>query len=149
MDQTYVIRQMCISDIDELMVLELACFTVPWSRGMLEDELYNSHAWYRVIEVESRIAGYAGMWKILDEGHITNIAIHPDFRKKGLATRLINDLIEHARSCAINALTLEVRESNTPALNLYKAMGFTVKGKRKRYYPDNREDALIMWLNLT
>lgn len=142
------IRQMCFTDLNELMAIEQASFTVPWTRGMLEDELYNSHAWYRVIEADNKIAGYAGMWKILDEGHITNIAVHTDYRRRGLARSLILDLIDHAKSCAIHALTLEVRVSNTPAVSLYEAMGFTVEGRRKRYYPDNREDALIMWANL-
>lgn len=148
MERSFTVRQMDFSDLDELVEIEKLSFSVPWTRGMLEDELYNSHAWYRVIETGNSIAGYAGMWKILDEGHITNIAVHPDFRRKGLGAALIADLMDHARSCLIRALTLEVRESNMPAIRLYESMGFAAEGRRKRYYPDNHEDALIMWANV-
>ena len=142
------IKQMSFSDLDALMVIEQAAFKIPWTRGMLEDELYNRNAWYRVITFEGAIAGYAGMWKILDEGHITNVAIHPHYQRKGLATLLMQDLIDHAASSAIQAITLEVRVSNNPAIKLYESFGFKTEGRRKHYYADNHEDALIMWLKL-
>jgi ribosomal-protein-alanine N-acetyltransferase len=148
MDEAFAIRQMCYSDLDEIAEIEKLSFPIPWSRDMLEDELFNPRAWYRVAAFEGRIAGYAGMWKILDEGHITNIAVHPDFRRRGLGAALLRDLIEHAESCGINALTLEVRVGNKPAICLYESLGFTVEGRRKRYYQDNHEDALIMWLRI-
>ena len=84
----------------------------------------------------------------MDEGHITNVAVRPEFRRKGFARKLLQDLIDHARTSGIKSLTLEVRVSNLPAIRLYESFGFKVEGRRKQYYADNREDALIMWLRL-
>lgn len=148
MSDTCKSRPMGFSDIDALVSLELASFSVPWSRQMLEEELYNPQACYRVLECQGRIAGYAGMWKILDEGHITNIAVHPDFRRNGYGRRLICELLDIARREGIIAVTLEVRVSNLPAISLYESLGFKQEGRRKRYYSDNNEDALIMWLRI-
>jgi ribosomal-protein-alanine N-acetyltransferase len=143
-----ITRPMCFSDIDRLVPIELASFTVPWTRQMLEDELYNGNAYYLVAEYRGQVAGYAGMWKIIDEGHITNIAVDPAFRRLGLASLLLEDLIAYAKAQGIQALTLEVRVSNTPAISLYEGKGFKVEGRRRKYYSDNNEDALIMWLRL-
>lgn len=141
-------RPMCLADIDRLVPIELASFSVPWSRNMLEDELYNDKAYYLVAEYQGQVAGYAGMWQIFDEGHITNIAVDPAFRRRGIGSLLLDDLIAHARAQGIQALTLEVRVSNAPAISLYESKGFIAEGRRKRYYSDNNEDALIMWLRL-
>lgn len=142
-----VIRPMVLTDLDQVMVVEHVSFTLPWTRKMLEDELFNSQAYYFVLEVSGLICGYGGYWKILDEGHITNVAIHSDYRSMGYGRRLLGALIEHARSMEIGAMTLEVRVSNHSAIALYQAYGFESAGIRKRYYSDNQEDALIMWLS--
>ncbi len=141
-------RPMCLADIDRLVPIELASFSVPWSRNMLEDELYNDKAYYLVAEHQGRVAGYAGMWQIFEEGHITNIAVDPAFRRLGIGSLLLDDLIAYAKAQGIQALTLEVRVSNAPAISLYESKGFIAEGRRKRYYSDNNEDALIMWLRL-
>lgn len=143
-----VIRPMQQADIDAVHVIEHASFTIPWTKAMLEDELYNCQACYRIIEIGGEVCGYLGMWKICDEGHITNIAVHPDHRRKGLAKLLLDDMISYSRQEGITALTLEVRVGNHAAIALYQHMGFRVEGRRKRYYSDNHEDALIMWLRL-
>lgn len=141
-----VIRQMEFNDLDGVMRVEHKSFTLPWTKGMFEDELYNPQAHYLVLEVSGEIAGYAGYWKILDEGHITNVAIHSDYRRLGYGRRLIQALIEQAKAMDIVAMTLEVRVSNNPAISLYQSFGFQTEGIRKRYYTDNQEDAAIMWL---
>ena len=144
-----VVRIMEYKDIDSILDLEHKCFSLPWSKGMFEDELVNPNAIYLVLEISGRICGYAGMWKIINEGHITNVAVHPDYRRKGYGTLLIKSLIQYAMDNGIEALTLEVRVSNTAAISLYESLGFRVEGRRKRYYSDNNEDAYIMWLFLT
>ncbi len=140
------LRAMSHHDLEAILELEHKCFSIPWSRGMFEDELYNPNAFYMVLEVSGQICGYAGLWKILDEGHITNVAVHPDFRRSGYGRRLIDALIDYAKKCELIALTLEVRVSNIAAISLYESFGFKPQGRRKHYYSDNNEDALIMWL---
>ena len=115
---------------------------------MFEDELINSNAYYYVIEVDKRIVGYVGFWKIIDEAHITNVAIHNDYRRLGYGRALINALLNKAKELEIIAVTLEVRVSNLAAISLYERFGFVSSGVRRGYYSDNNEDALIMWLKL-
>ena len=91
------------------------------------------------------VVGYAGMWKIQDEGHITNIAVHPEFRGVHIGKALMSQLINEARSLGVNSMTLEVRKSNIIARNLYESFGFKEAGVRKGYYADNKEDAIVMW----
>lgn len=142
------IRSMKDKDLDGVHRVEQSCFSSPWTRNMFEDELYNLNAHYLIIEIERKIIGYVGFWKIIDEGHITNVAIHHDYRKLGYGKALITALIQKAKELDIIALTLEVRVSNIPAISLYESFGFVTSGCRKKYYQDNNEDALIMWLRL-
>ncbi|NLK97610.1 MAG: ribosomal protein S18-alanine N-acetyltransferase [Epulopiscium sp.] len=126
--------------------IEKSCFTIPWSKEAFEKELReNPLAYYIVAELENTVLGYAGMWVIADEGHITNIAVHPDFQHQGVGTLLMEHLIDEARSKNFFGLTLEVRESNVKAQNLYKKFGFINEGLRKGYYQDTGENAIIMW----
>lgn len=148
MSDEVFIRDMRESDLDALVAIEQASFSVPWTRNMLEEELDNSRARYRVLECQGAVVGYIGMWHILDEGHITNVAVLPEFRRRGFASRLMQDLIDYAKDSGIRSLTLEVRVGNLPAIRLYESFGFKVEGRRKHYYADNNEDALIMWLRL-
>lgn len=148
MEDQIIIRDMRHSDLDAVVAVEQASFSIPWTRGMLEEELFNSRARYRVLEFQGSVVGYVGMWQILDEGHITNIAVLPEFRRKGFARRLMQDLVDYARENGICSLTLEVRIGNLPAIRLYESFGFKTEGCRKHYYADNNEDALIMWLRL-
>lgn len=135
--------------IDRIHEIEKACFSIPWSKESFKTELEeNSLAYYNVALDNKDIAGYAGMWVIVDEGHITNIAVDPKFRLKGIGNLLIDSLIQEAKSRKLTALTLEVRQSNIIAQNLYRKFGFESGGIRKRYYQDTGEDAIIMWKNI-
>lgn len=141
-----IIREMKIEDLDPIMDIESLSFTIPWSKESFVYELNsNSVAKYYVAVIENIVAGYAGLWRIMDEGHITNIAVHPEYRNKKIGERLVKKIFKVCDSVDINKLTLEVRASNTAALKLYEKMGFQREGIRKAYYHDNKEDAIIMW----
>ena len=144
----YVCRMMGKKDIDQIANLEIACFPTPWPKYALKRELtQNDCARYLVVEQDGIIVAYGGMWFIIDEAHITNFATHPGYRRLGLATQLMKNMIKLAVSNGIKHMTLEVRVSNNIAQDLYKKMGFTVQGVRKKYYSNNNEDAYIMWNN--
>ena len=135
-----------LEHIDRILVIDSLCFPTPWSRESLEKEIENSALTKYVVAKKSGIViGYAGMWVILDEGHITNIAVHPEYRGIGVGSLLLEALIEICKIEFIKSMTLEVRESNARAQNLYKKYGFLQNGIRKGYYRDNKENALIMW----
>lgn len=141
-----IISRMTMTHIDGVMTVENLSFGIPWSREAFVEELANNKAAiYLTAMADGMVVGYAGLWKILDEGHITNIAVHPQYRSTGIGSLLLERLISVAREAGIVALTLEVRRSNLMAQALYQKYGFTVAGARKRYYADNNEDALIMW----
>lgn len=137
---------MTIDDLEYVLEIEENSFSIPWSRESLVSEITkNELAKYIVARSDNVIVGYAGIWKILDEGHITNIAVCPEQRRKKIGSKMVEGLINLANDLGINSLTLEVRESNISAQNLYEKFGFEVCGMRKKYYSDNDEDALIMW----
>lgn len=144
-----VTRKMEIEDLDRVLEVEKDCFKSPWSRDSLSFEIRNnSLATYLVGEYDGLVVAYGGMWVILDEGHITNIAVISDYRGRGLGDRILYGLIEKARELDLARLTLEVRVSNLPAQKLYEKYGFVSHGIRPNYYGDNGEDAIIMWKNL-
>ena len=118
------------------------------TKYMLVEELSNSKAHYMVIDADGEILGYCGFWKIIDEAHITNVAVHPEYRGQGYGRVLISAMIQRAKELDVIAMTLEVRVSNDIAISLYKDFGFVASGVRKNYYQDNSEDALIMWLKM-
>ena len=135
-----------IDHLDDIMVIESLSFAIPWSRqSFIEEITKNKFAIYLSASLNNTIVGYAGMWNVFGEGHITNIAVHPEFRGNGIGSLLVEGLIEEARKEGISQLTLEVRKSNLVAQSLYKKYGFIPCGSRKSYYADNKEDALIMW----
>ncbi len=140
-----MIHPMRKGDLQEVLRLEEECFPHPWTRGMLEEELRRENGLFIVAYRHRELVGYAGVIYILEEGHVTNLAVRPSARRKGIAGRLMLRLIEESTSQGIRFLTLEVRRSNKPAISLYVKFGFTAIGERKRYYLDNDEDALIMW----
>lgn len=143
------IRWMTIEDIDQVLEIEALSFKTPWLRASFENELLmNNLARYMVCTEDGMIAGYIGCWHIVDEGHITNIAVHPNFRRQGIGKLLIEELMRYARSEKIESLTLEVRVTNEPAIKLYQSFGFKSAGVRPKYYQDTNEDALIMWAQL-
>lgn len=140
-----VIRFMRLRDTDAVAEIEKATFARPWSRESFRQELTrNAVARYLVAEEDGEILGYAGAWVILDESHITNIAVREDARGRGLGKKLTAELMQILSNLGACYATLEVRVSNERAQNLYKSLGFVSVGKRKRYYEDNNEDAYLM-----
>ncbi len=140
------IREMRAEDLDDIMEIESLSFSVPWSKNAFISELKNSDvAKYYVITIQNGIVGYAGLWKVLDEAHITNIAVHPQYRNRGMGTALLEKIITVCQKENIANITLEVRKSNETAIKIYKKMGFRHEGIRKEYYRNNKEDAVIMW----
>ncbi len=133
--------------LPDLVALEKSCFSVPWTENMFAGELANSAAVYRVILYEDKPVAYMGMWLVADEGQITNVAVHPDHRRCGLAKQLIKMFIDIAKREELAYLTLEVRASNQPAINLYQSFGFYQVGLRRNYY-EGKEDALLMTLEV-
>lgn len=146
---TITIRMMEETDLDRIMQVEKSCFTTPWSRdSFLLEITKNQLAKYLVAEVDGIIAGYGGIWLILDEGHITNIAVDEEYRRLGLGKKLLEELIMLCKRYEIGSMTLEVREDNDPAIALYKSYGFIESGRRANYYQDVGKDAILMWKNL-
>ncbi len=144
-----VIRQAALHDAQQMAALDKICFSIPWSLESFIQELSsNERALYFVAEIDGSVAGYAGLWQILDEGHITNVAVSPKLRRQGLATSILESFLAEGRRRGIRAFTLEVRETNTAAQELYRKFGFQSVGYRPGYYEDNKEAAMIMWLNV-
>ncbi|MCO7175500.1 ribosomal protein S18-alanine N-acetyltransferase [Sporolactobacillus kofuensis] len=143
------IRPMTTEDIDQVMVVEYSAFDVPWSRKAFENELTNNHfANYFVAELEGKIIGYCGVWVIVDEAHITNLAVLSGYRGFKVGETLLRQVILYAVSQRAHSISLEVRVSNTIAQNLYRKLGFRDGGIRKNYYSNNGEDALVMWVRI-
>ena len=133
-------------DIDTVTEIEKLSFDTPWSRESFISEIEkNDFAQYLVAKIGDKVVGYAGMWFILDETHITNIAVHPDYRDIGIGDKLIKAVIESTKENGLRSITLEVRNTNKKAIYLYEKNGFETAGIRKGYYSDNNDDALIMW----
>ena len=140
-----IIRRMTLEDLDAVTAIERATFANPWSRASFEAELTrNVAARYLVAEVGGEVVGYGGAWVIFDESHITNIAVAEAHRGRGYGKRLTAALMQYLSNLGAAYATLEVRVSNTRAQHVYAALGFVSVGKRKRYYEDNGEDALLM-----
>ena len=139
------IRRMCISDLDTVAAIEENTFARPWSRESFRQELErNVAARYLVAETDGQVVGYAGAWIILDESHITNIAVAKEYRGRGIGKKMTQALLQYLSNLGACYATLEVRVSNLQAQNLYRSLGFESVGKRKRYYEDNQEDAFLM-----
>ena len=131
--------------LDELERLERICFSRPWSKRMLGEELENQCAAFLVAEDENgKVLGYAGLLVMMDEGYITNVAVFPEYRRLGIAAKIIEVYMNFAKANNLAFLTLEVRPSNAPAIALYQRFGFEEVGRRKNYYDLPKEDALIL-----
>ena len=147
--EEYSVRQLTADDLDDLLALEEACFSAPWSRESYRRELEeNDLANYWGVFEEGRLIGFAGYWLILDEGHITNIAVAPERQNRGVGRFLLQGVINGCLAGGGKFLTLEVRASNQAALHLYEKAGFASAGTRPNYYDDPKEDAIIMWKTL-
>lgn len=138
-------RDMVPEDAAEVEQVERACFHIPWSRESFWQEAANEQTAYVLALSGDRVAGYGGEWIVAGEAQVTNVAVHPDFRGRGIGKGLMRELIQRAKARGATAMTLEVRPSNTAALALYERFGLRSVGRRKGYYQDNGEDALILW----
>ena len=138
-------RRMIADDAEEIAAIEEMTFAMPWSRKDFWAEAVNENAIYIVGVVDEKIAAYAGAWISFEEAQVTNVAVHPDYRGHGFGNKLFARLIEEVKTRGVTAITLEVRPSNKAAIKLYEKFGLKSVGRRKGYYLDNGEDALIMW----
>ncbi len=147
--EEYSVVAMQLNHLDEVLKIEEQSFPTPWSRYAFTCELLdNDFARYFCLLHGDKVVGYMGLWVILDEGHITNVAIHPDYRNNGLGEFLMRHVMLRCQSSGVQRMTLEVRVSNLAAQSLYKRLGFSGVGVRRGYYTDTREDAMIMWKDM-
>lgn len=140
-----LIRDMSKADLEEVYQIEKESFQDPWSKNSFIEAISNKNNIYLVAIVDGLIAGYCGCYGVAGEGYIYNVAVGKNYRRQGIGFRLLQDLIEAAKSRGIKSLTLEVRKSNLPAIKLYKKLGFVEAGIRKDFYTKPLEDAIIMW----
>lgn len=141
-----ILRKMTRLDLEDVLKVEADSFKKQWTRDMFINELSLENATYYVaVTPQGEVAGYLGYWKVLDEYHITNVAVHSKFRRKGFAEKLINTMIAKGKEEQIRAITLEVGVSNFGAIALYEKFGFEKAGIRKNYYPEIPDDGLVMW----
>ncbi len=139
-----IFRPMLAADLDQVAAIEQVSLPSPWSKELFEAELKRDQARYFVAEEGDKIAGYMGYWEAPQEAHIINLAVAPDFRKRGLGLEMMEYCLEFARKKGAALATLEVRESNEAAKRLYEKCGFIIVAIRKKYYSDNQEDAIVM-----
>ena len=144
------VERMRPEDLDEVLVIERASFSMPWSRGAFLYEMQqNRVARCWVMREESRVVAYLCLWEIADELHVTNVAVHPTARRRGLARTLLRGVLGESRERGFRTVALEVRPSNEHAVALYDSLGFRVVGRRRGYYYDTGEDALVMETELS
>jgi len=140
-----VIERMSLADVSAVHEIERLSFTTPWPAYAFEQELKgNRLAHYLVARAGHRLVGFAGVWMMVDEAHITTFGVHPHWRRQSIGRRLLLKVWELAIDIGARRMTLEVRESNAGAQAMYRAFGFEVAGRRRAYYTDDGEDALVM-----
>ena len=139
-----ILETMHAAHVAQIAQLEKICFSDPWSERSIASELDNKLAFWLVATEGETVAGYIGSQTVMEETDMMNVAVHPDFRRQGIAEALVSGLVEHLKAMGSHCLTLEVRASNAPAIALYEKLGFAEIGRRKNYYRNPREDALIL-----
>ena len=139
------IRKMNINDIEQVVTIENESFSMPWSRGSFVTSLGDTNQIFLVAEEEGLIIGYAGIWNIVGEGNITNIAVKKEYQKQGIGNKILRELLLRSEAMNVYDFTLEVRKSNVGAIRLYESLEFKPVGYRKNYYEKPLEDGLIMW----
>ena len=146
MNESITVRPMVMTDVDGVMAVEHDSFLTPWSRSAFEEELAQNRLARYIVAVENgEIVGYAGTWLVINEAHVTNVAVSGQRRREGIGRLLMQKLMELARENDMESMTLEVRVSNAAARHLYQQLGFVEAGIRKNYYSETKEDALILW----
>jgi [ribosomal protein S18]-alanine N-acetyltransferase len=144
--RTLDIAQMRVEDVPDVLRVESMCFTTPWPRNAFHNELTeNKLAHYFVGRLNDDVVAYGGLWVILEDAHITTVAVDPGHQRRQYGEQILVRLLDEAIERGACWVTLEVRESNVAAQNLYKKYGFTVVNTRRGYYSDNDENALVMW----
>ena len=134
--------------LPQIQTIEQQSFSVPWTETMLRLQLEPDSHVFLTAEKDGTVVGYVGLIYVLDEGYVSNVAVHPDWRRRGAADALLTALEQRAKMLRLSFLTLEVRESNAPAIALYEKHGYRDVGRRKNYYEKPTEDAIIMTLKL-
>jgi ribosomal-protein-alanine N-acetyltransferase len=142
------VRPMIKADIPQILEIESVSFPAPWAEHAFTSELTNNFAVYFVLDSEKRVIGYTGLWLFSAEAHVTTIAVHPDHRGQGCGRVLMQAGVEHAIKQGVETMILEVRPTNVVAINLYRGIGFRNIGRRKNYYMETHEDALVMMKKL-
>ena len=142
------IRKMRNSDLPKVMLIELATFTMPWGESTFRGLLRRKDSDLLVAEFKGDVAGYAVFWAVLDQGELGNVAVDEEYRGRGIGSKLIKAVLERAHERSVHEIFLEVRKSNVRAQDLYKGFGFTEVGRRKNYYLEPLEDALVMKMDL-
>jgi len=147
-EESIEIRPMRPSDIDQVMAIERVSFSSPWSAGFFLEEIGVAYSKSLLAEFQDRVIGYLVFWQMPVDVDIHNLAVHPDYRRRGIGRILLSTMIHGARERGFKRVTLEVRKSNSVAQQLYRSLGFELNGVRKGYYSKDREDALLMVLEL-
>ena len=133
------------SHVPLLLAIEAEANSAPWTEKSFLNELNHPHGEFRVALLDGEVVGYGGIWLLVDEAHVTTVAVRSDHRRMGIGRRLVVELMRLAQARGMVCATLEVRAGNTAAIELYTDLGFHTAARRKNYYPDNKEDALVMW----
>lgn len=141
-----LIQQMQEADILETALLEAQLFSEPWSAESLRQAALKPSNLYLAVRQNGMLCAYCGLWGVADEGQITNVAVHPEYRRRGIARTMLKELLRQGRAQGLSAFTLEVRAGNVGAIKLYDSLGFLEAGIRKQFYNKPKEDAVIMWL---
>lgn len=139
------VRYMCEKDLEQVSEIEKEVFSIPWSLEAFQDSLLLKHTIYLVAAEGDKVLGYCGMYHVMNEGEIVNVAVAPEFRRQQVAKKLLEFLFFESVKCEIDNFFLEVRESNAPAIGLYESFGFEQVGIRKNFYEQPRENAIVMW----
>lgn len=142
------IRRANESDLTAVIAIENLSFNTPWTSGFFTHELYNPVSYFYILEIQDKLAGYVIFWIFKEEAHIANVAVHPEYRRKGYGEQLLNWVVHFCRRKRVETISLEVNEINYTALQLYAKTGFTQVGRRVKYY-ENRYDALLLTKILT
>jgi [ribosomal protein S18]-alanine N-acetyltransferase len=143
-----IIDAMTVADLPGVLAIERISFSTPWSETLFYNEIFKTISIARVAKIDGKVVGYLCANIIIDEGHILNLAVHPDYRERGIATSLIQEVLETMKTGGSRSVFLEVRSSNKEALNMYEGFGFGLLGTRKDYYISPVEDAVVMVLRL-
>lgn len=135
------------SHIPEVLAIDKVVHSAPWTEQSFRNELTNPHSVFIVALSLGKVVGFGGAWLLVDEAHITNVAVEPSTQRRGIGEKICRELLDRSKQAGMICSTLEVRESNIAAIKLYEKLGFVQTNVRKKYYPDNQENAVVMWLH--